>query len=347
MLTATVKRDTGRATPAAMMWTWWLLAALGVTAHPALAAEEAASARAWLDKIVDAALHLSYKGTFIYRRDDQLVAMRIIHVADGRSERERLTALSGRQREIIRDADGTVCILPEQKQVKLNNVGLNKHFPPRPLQNLTEIEKYYRFALVAGKDRIAGRTARMVVIEPRDRYRYGYRIWIDEGSGLLLQSDLVDENGNAVEQVMFTELNIVTNVTPAMSSAVVVTDEMRKAMAKKSAAPKATNATLSWSVTQAPAGFKLAEQYRHRSRAGAPVEHGVLTDGMASVSVFVEPLEDAQQSFEGVSHMGAVSAFGAVRNDRQLTVVGEVPVGTVQLIGRAIVFRDAGVVVDK
>lgn len=343
MLTATVKRYTGRAAPAAMIWTWWLLAALGVAPHPALAAEEAASARAWLDKIVDAALQLSYEGTFIYRRDDQLVAMRIIHVADGRSERERLTSLSGRQREIIRDADGTVCILPEQKQVKLNNVGLNKHFPPRPLQNLAEIEKYYRFAL-AGKDRIAGRTARMVVIEPRDRYRYGYRIWIDEGSGLLLQSDLVDENGNAVEQVMFTELNIVTHVTPAMASAVVVTDEMRKAMAK-STAQKATtpaNATLSWSVTQAPAGFKLAEQYRHRSRAGASVEHGVLTDGMASVSVFVEPLEDAQQSFEGVSHMGAVSAFGAVKNDRQLTVVGEVPVGAVQLIGRGIVFRDAG-----
>jgi len=344
VLTAAVVRDSGKvASAAAMMWMWGLLAVLGVMANPALAAEEAATARTWLDKIVTAALNLSYEGTFIYRRDDQLVAMRIIHVADGESERERLIALSGRQREIIRDADGMVCILPEQKQVKLNNVGLNKPFPPRPLENLAGLEKYYRFA-VAGSDRIAGRTARMVVIEPRDRYRYGYRIWVDEGSGLLLQSDLVDENGNAVEQVMFTDLDIVTNVTPAMASAVVISEDMRKAMAKKAAPRPATpaNAALSWSVTQAPAGFKLAEQYRHHSRAGAVVEHGVLTDGMASVSVFVEPLENTQQPFEGVSHMGAVSAFGAVVNDRQLTVVGEVPVGTVQLIGRAITFPNSG-----
>lgn len=343
MLTAAVVRDSGRGTPAAMMWTWWLLAVLGLMAHPAFAAEEVATARTWLDKIVTAALHLSYEGTFIYRRDDQLVAMRIIHVADGESERERLIALSGRQREIIRDADGMVCILPEQKQVKLNSVGLNKHFPPRPLQNLAELEKYYQFA-VGASDRIAGRAARMVIIEPRDRYRYGYRIWVDEGSGLLLQSDLVDENGNAVEQVMFTDLNIVTNVTPAMASAVVISDDLRKAMEKKSAQRSAAsaNTALSWSVTQAPAGFKLAEQYRHRSRTGALVEHGVFTDGMASVSVFVEPLENTQQPFRGVSHMGAVSAFGAVKNDRQLTVVGEVPVGTVQLIGRAIVFQNAG-----
>lgn len=325
--------------PAATVWMWSLLALLGVMTSPARAADEASVARAWLEKIVTAALNLSYEGTFIYRRDDQLVAMRVIHVADGQTERERLIALSGRQREIIRDADGTVCVLPEQKQIQLNNVGIDKPFPPRALANAASLEKYYRFS-VGGTERIAGRKARMVVIEPRDRYRYGYRIWVDEASGLLLQSDLVDENGAAVEQVMFTQLDIVNKVTPSMAAAVVITDDMRKAMAK-SAPPRqliSSNASLSWNIAQAPAGFKLAEQYRHRARDGALLEHGVLTDGMASVSVFVEPLENVQESFEGVSHMGPVSAFGAVVNQRQLTVVGEVPVGTVQLIGRAIAF---------
>lgn len=331
----------GRRTPAAAVWMWSLLTLLGVMTHSAQAADEGSgAARAWLEKIVTAALNLSYEGTFIYRRDDQLVAMRVIHVADGQTERERLIALSGRQREIIRDADGTVCILPEQKQVRLNNVGLSKSFPPRSVENIAGLEKYYRFS-VGDAERIAGRKARMVVIEPRDRYRYGYRIWVDEASGLLLQSDLVDENGIAVEQVMFTELDIVNKVTPAMAAAVVITDEMRKSMAKSSSARplNSPSAALSWRVGQTPAGFKLAERYRHRTRGGALLEHGVLTDGMASVSVFVEPLDAAQPPFEGVSQMGAVSAFGAVMNERQLTVVGEVPVGTVQLIGRAISFE--------
>src|SRR3569623_731872 len=341
-MVADVRDDSWRKKPAAVVWMWGVLALLGVMTKPAQAGEGGLDARAWMDKVVTAALQLNYEGTFVYRRDDQLVAMRIIHVADGQKERERLIALRGRPREVIRDADGTVCILPEQKQVRMS-VGLNKHFPPRALDNAAVLEKYYRFT-VGGADRIAGRSERMVEIEPRDRYRYGNRNWVDEGSGLLLQSDLVDENGNAVEQVMFTDLDIVTNVTPAMASAVVISDDMRKSMAKKAAPRPATptNAALSWSVTQAPAGFKLAEQYRHHSRAGAVVEHGVLTDGMASVSVFVEPLEISQQPFEGVSHLGAVSAFGAVVNDRQLTVVGEVPVGTVQLIGRAITFPNSG-----
>lgn len=336
-MVADVRDDFWRNKPAAVMWMWGVLALLGLMTKPAQAGDGGLDARAWMDKVVTAALQLNYEGTFIYRRDDQLVAMRIIHVADGQKERERLIALSGRPREIIRDADGTVCILPEQKQVRMS-VGLNKHFPPRALDNPAVLEKYYRFT-VGGADRIAGRSARMVVIEPRDRYRYGYRIWIDEGSGLLLQSDLVDENGNAVEQVMFTDINLVTSVTPAMAQAVVITDDMRKAMAKSTAPqPVPSKGGLSWSVARAPAGFKLAEQYRHRNRAGALMEHGVLTDGMASVSVFVEPLEAGQQAFEGVSHMGAVSAFGAVVNARQLTVVGEVPVGTVQQIGRSITF---------
>src|SRR3569623_1227135 len=312
-MVADVRDDSRRKKPAAVVWMWGVLALLGVMTKPAQAGDGGLDARAWMDKVVTAALQLNYEGTFIYRRDDQLVAMRIIHVADGQKERERLTALSGRPREIIRDADGTVCILPEQIQVRMS-VGLSKHFPPRALDNAAVLEKYYRFK-VGGADRIDG------------------------GSGPLLQSDLVDENGNAVEQVMCTDINLVTAVTPAMAQAVVITDDMRKAMAKSTPPQSVPSKTgLSWSVARAPAGFTLAEQYRHRNRAGALMEHGVLTDGMASVSVFVEPLDAGQQAFEGVSHMGAVSAFGAVVNARQLTVVGEVPVGTVQQIGRSITF---------
>lgn len=320
----------------------WLFSLLlfGLSVGAARAAGEL-DAKAWLNRIVSAAMNRSYEGTFVYRRDDQLVAMRIVHVADGESERERLTALNGREREIIRDSDGVVCILPEQKQVTLSRAGVGKHFSPKFLENLTELEKNYRFSL-GDSDRIAGRLGRMVIIEPRDAFRYGYRIWVDEETGLLLQSDLVDEKGNAVEQVMFTSLNLVPKVPPAMAASVVITEEMRKQM--KSSAPKAraqANAALSWSIAQAPSGFTLAEHYTHSAEEGVWVEHGVLSDGMATVSVFVEPLGSAQP-FVGVSHMGAVSAFGAVIDKRQLTVVGEVPIATVKSIGKAITFNQGG-----
>lgn len=313
----------------------------GVMAGAARAADSELDAKGWLNRVVSASVNRSYEGTFVYRRNDQLVAMRITHVADGNNERERLVALNGRQREIIRDSDGVVCILPEQKQVTLSRSGLGKHFSPKFLENVAKLEKHYRFSL-GDSDRIAGRPARMVVIEPRDTFRYGYRIWVDEETGLLLQSDLVNEDGNAVEQVMFTWINLVHKVSPAMAASVVVTEEMRKQM--KAAAPQTqaqANANLSWSIGQAPSGFALAERYVHRTDPGLIVEHGVLSDGMATVSVFVEPV-GKEEPFEGVSHMGAVSAFGAVLNNRQLTVVGEVPLATVQMIGKSISFQNSG-----
>src|SRR3569623_204899 len=178
-MVADVRDDSRRKKPAAVVWMWGVLALLGVMTKPAQAGDGGLAARAWMDKVVTAALQLNYEGTFIYRRDDLLVSMRIIHVADGQKERDRLTALSGRPREIIRDADGTVCILPEQKQVRMS-VGLNKHFPPRALDNAAVLEKYYRFTvggavqnrLVVERGACAGRfQARRAIPPPQPRGR--------------------------------------------------------------------------------------------------------------------------------------------------------------------------------
>src|SRR3569833_716495 len=109
-MVADVRDDSWRKKPAAVVWMRGGLALLGVMTKPAQAGEGGLDARAWMDKVVTAALQLNYKGTFVYRRDDQLVAMRIIHVADGQKKQKHQKAQNNRPREIIRDADGTVCI---------------------------------------------------------------------------------------------------------------------------------------------------------------------------------------------------------------------------------------------
>lgn len=320
-----------------------VLSVLGAFAEQARAAtppQSANEARVWLGKITSSEKSVSYEGNFIFRRDDQLVTMHLIHVVDQAGERERLSSLSGVHREFFRSKEGVVCLTPSQNQNSFNREILRGNFPAQLGSNTQDLEKNYRLVM-GDRDRIAGRKARMIVIVPKDNYRYGYRIWVDEVTGLLLQSDLVNERGNAIEQFMFTMLKVVDKPTPQMIQAVTMSDKMRQAL-KTSKLDAMSNADTPWQISSMPKGFSLVERYQHKHGKWGPVEQLVLTDGMTTVSVFVEQLGDNAKPFNGVSHMGAVNAYGTVVNDHQLTVVGEVPLETVQLIGKSLRLSVAG-----
>jgi sigma-E factor negative regulatory protein RseB len=327
-----------------LICTFVLFAIFGLFTEQAIAGDQNEShseAKAWLDKIALADKSVNYEGNFIFRRDDQLVTMHVVHVVDEAGERERLSSLSGVQREFFRGKEGIVCLSASPKQHNpLNREILRGNFPTQLGRNLQDIQKNYRLIL-GDTDRIAGRNARMIIIAPKDYYRYGYRIWVDEKTGLLLQSDLVNERGSAVEQFMFTMLNVVDNPSPKMIQAVTMSDKMRQAL--KTSKPDAISAANShWQIISMPDGFSLVERYQHSHGKWGPVNQLVLSDGMATVSVFVEQLGENAKPFNGVTHMGAVNAYGTVVNDHQLTIVGEVPLATVQLIGKSLRLSVAG-----
>jgi len=326
------------------LWACAVLAVLGLCAEQAQAVDAGKSvndAKTWLNKIASSERNISYQGTFIFRRDDQLVTMHLVHVVDQSGERERLSSLSGVQREFFRSKEGVVFFSPGQQHSSFNKEILRRNFPSQLEGNTKDLVKNYRLIL-GESDRIAGRAARMVVIEPKDNYRYGYRIWVDDKTGLLLQSDLVNEHGNAVEQFMFTTLNVVDKPTPQMIQAVTMSEKMRQALKSSTPDTMATAADGQWQVMRMPSGFSLVERYQHSHGKWGPVDQLVLTDGMATVSVFVEQLGEHAKPFNGVSHVGAVNAYGTVVNDHQLTVVGEVPLATVRLIGNSLRLTVAG-----
>ena len=328
------------------MWacTFVLFAVFGLFTEQAMAGDQngtVSEAKAWLDKIAVADKSVNYEGNFIFRRDDQLVTMHVVHVVDQSGERERLTSLSGVRREFFRGKEGVVCLTASPKlHNPLNREIMRGNFPTQLGRNIQDIQKNYRL-IMGDTDRIAGRSARMIIIAPKDNYRYGYRIWVDEKTGLLLQSDLVNERGSAVEQFMYTMLNVVNNPTPRMIQAVTMSDKMRQAL--KTSKPDAISAAgPHWQIVSMPNGFSLVDRYQHSHGKWGPVNQLVLSDGMATVSVFVEQLGKDARPFNGVTHMGAVNAYGAVVNDHQLTVVGEVPLATVKLIGKSLRLSVAG-----
>src|SRR3990172_9119569 len=165
----------------------------------------------WLERMGAAMSQMSYQGTFVYVREDNVESMRITHVVDAQGLHERLVSVSGTPREIIRDAQGVRWTSGEDRTV-LANFGANRTlFPELPIEDSQHASLSYQFRL-ANEYRIAGHSGRRVDIVPKDKYRYGYSLWLEIQSNLLLQWELTDSRGQTLAKLMFTELKMGSEV---------------------------------------------------------------------------------------------------------------------------------------
>lgn len=319
------------------MWlspTRLLSAVLLVTTSSALAAraDAEADAQAWLERMAQAVRSLTYEGVFVYRYRGNMESMRILHRVHQGAEEERLFALTGSPREVIRSGNQVTCVLPDA-----GSVVVDRHRSRNPLVELAPMDvpalrQSYQFE-VAGDGRVAGRDAVRIAIHPVDEYRYGYRLWVDRSSGLLLRADLVGSAGETVEQLMFTELHVRDSLPEAAFRRHV--DGEGFTWLRDDAEPLPATGESRWEVAVLPPGFRLKGREWRGSEGGHVAEHHLYTDGLATVSVYIEPAE-ADGGFTGMSSVGAVNAFGRRINGHQAVVVGEVPAATVRMIGRGI-----------
>ncbi len=275
-------------------------------------------ARQLLERMSSALQELSYQGVFVYRRDEDLSAMRVTHIAHKEGEQEVLVTLTGQEREIVRNSR------------RFGSLASSSSMNQLAAGRLAGIENHYQLD-VLGLDRAAGRYAKLVVVMPRDQYRYGYRLWIDRETGLLLKSDLLDSDRRVLEQVMFTSLELLDEPQPAPMGGPGLSEQ------DVTMDVQTTRESASWEVADLPGGFQLANLRPADAKGGA--EHMVFTDGLASVSVFVESAGEDENAFVGVSRMGAVNAFGNVISGHQVTVVGEVPEAAVRRIGLSLRYK--------
>lgn len=297
-------------------------------------ADEVAS---WFERMVQAAHQLNYTGTFVYQQGNTLQTMHIVHAVDKDGEHERLVSLSGPAREVIREHDKVTCILPKEGPMVVEHAGPPRPFPRIPPDNLDKLRRYYDIR-VLGSERIAGMKARKISIVPRDEYRYGQNIWLAEDNGLLLRTEVVNEKGHMVEQVMFTSLELKDKIPPAMLES--QTDNPAKIieLPRQKPQPKTpTDTQVHWQVTDLPPGFNQdMERQHYLPHKSQPVEHHLYSDGLASVSVFVESEDSDDKGFVGSSRMGGVNAYGRRIDDHLVTVVGEVPLVTVKRMAESI-----------
>lgn len=313
-----------------------LLIAIILAAPSVVHAEEA---ELWLGKMYEAVHTLNYSGTYVHINQDQIETMQIVHGVDENGERERLLSLNGEAREILRDSEKVVCILPADRSVIVGKHKAGSGLPALVPDNIAQLKPLYHIELI-GKDRIAGYSTVILSVHPKDKMRYGYRIWLEEESGMVLRSDILENNGKVMQQMMFTDISLQSPVSLAMLEATVPHDKFRIIKDDSGHGAGQDVAESHWSFAGMPKGFKVTSKTKkHMPMNKDEVEHIVLSDGLASISVYIERSVGKGQSLDGPSKMGGINVFGRKIGEHRITVMGEVPKETVREVANSVLYQ--------
>jgi sigma-E factor negative regulatory protein RseB len=309
----------------------WVAAGAAATA---LAADDAAG---WLERMNRALTTRNYDGTFSHWHGGTVEMLRIIHrVQDGRVA-ERLVSLDGSGREFIRTGSSLTCYLPDKRLVVVEQRASSERLVGFPeVDNQTA--SFYDIRDTA-RTRLNRRNTHVITVSPRDEFRYGYRLWIDDGTAMPLKTQLCDAHGHVIEQIVFANLKLPARIPDSAFRPDLSTDGFQWLRSDAALPPAPASGSVMWNVLKLPPGFRMmTRQAQMLPGAAGPVDHLVFSDGLASVSVFVE-----SQSHTGAgsadqppvvqsARVGSSSAFSTVIDGHKVTAVGEVPPVTVRFI---------------
>lgn len=311
--------------------------ALGLAAAPAFAE----SGQEWLARMGAALNNSSYVGEFVSESADRTERLSITHrVRDGVVS-ERLVSLTGRGRELVRENDEVVVYLPDQKLAIIERRSGRSDLMGALPQFEGRVASWYKVDWV-GRETLDdfGPTA-VVAVRPLDGYRFGYRLWIDVDSHMPVRSDLADGSGRVIERLRFTRLEFDDNIPDSAFEPAVDRSKLR--WVRQS--PQSDDEAPAWRAAQVPPGFRLSVSgMQALTGNGVPVNHLVYSDGLATVSVFIQAPAPGKRPMQGTTRSGVASAFTTVVDGHQVTAVGEVPPRTLKYIATGL--RPVGIPPD-
>lgn len=317
----------------------WARTALAVGCLlPALATAQAqgqVDAKARLARLHQAALQQNYQGTMVFSAAGVLSSSRVAHYAVGEQSYEVIEALDGRQQKIVRHNEHVYTMWPQsnvavvEKRERLGSRG--------SLLQTVETRALEQYELrVEGRERIAGREAEVILLQPRDVWRYAQRLWADLASGLMLRSDVLGAEQQVLESTAFSLIEIGIKPQPeAVTQPIQRIGSFRVLRARHEQAQLEAEG---WSLTRPLPGFTQSScvrrplEARPDGAAQAP-EHmvqAVFSDGLAQVSLFIERFDPARHRKEIQATLGATSTVMQRRGDHWLTAMGDVPPGTLR-----------------
>jgi sigma-E factor negative regulatory protein RseB len=319
----------------------WLAIAFSAPAWSQQPSQSAGAAppsqvRGWLLRIHEAASRRNFQGTFVVSGGGGVASARIAHFWDGPNQYERIESLDGRLRKVFRHNDVVHTLWPSSQVAMIEQRGQISSFPALLQAGDDGISDWYEVR-DEGVDRVAGHEANVLAVKARDAHRYGYRLWADRSSGLLLRADVLGEGGSVLETSAFSEVTIGIRAQPDS-----VLSAMRKLDGYRIVRPVLTPTRLDaegWVVRQVAPGFRpvscVSRQIDAPGEAGnepsPPVIQTIYSDGLTYVSVFIEPFRADRHARPTFATMGATATLAKRNGDWWVTVVGDTPPDTLKL----------------
>ncbi len=294
---------------------------------PGASAEDIAP-RDWLNKMASAVQTTNYEGTVIRLQNGKVEALKVAHMISDGVIREKVLVQEGNGLEIIRNGNEVHCILPDKKSVLVEEWNdQNTLFSTLPASDIRFGNEYD--VSIVRHGRVAGRQAILLAIRPHDSYRFGHRIWLDIATGFPLQTTLIDDAGDAIEQVKFADISLDKEIHASALAPSISTENFRWITQPRRNVTAAVESP--WSATDLPNGFRVVSVHEEElSGREVPVVHILYSDGLANVSVFIEPA--SINKIARRSRVGSSNSFSVETDGYQITAVGEVPAATVEKI---------------
>lgn len=299
---------------------------------PAKAESEDRSAPAeWLRSMSRALSEIDYEGTVIRRQNGKAEALKVVHkVIDG-IVHERLVTQEGNGLEIVRVGDEAHCILPDRKSVLIerwdDHSALFSALPGGDIR----FGAHYDLSVVR-EERVAGRAAVLIAVRPHDQFRFGHRLWLDRETAFPLRTELVNHNGELIEEIKFADIRLGDLVSREALKPSLSLDDFTWYAEPARTPPVPAEA--GWGSNDLPSGFQVmsmtVEQFPGNA---APVTHIIYGDGLASVSVFVSI--NSEETVASEARVGSASSYSTVHEEFRITAVGEVPEETLKRIANS------------
>ena len=285
------------------------------------------SGHQWLKNVSDAMKLQSYNGTVIFMKHGQIDSMKYAHTVEQGIEHEKLTSLNSPLREVTRNSSEINCLYKETSQ----NVKTHQPFDRSFILNLPldtqKLENQYLFA-VADQEMIALRPTQVIAVLPKDNLRYARKIWVDTASQLPLKIEVYDVDGKILEQVLFTEINVTQS--ESQSNGTLNEHEQHQHAVQPDTFELSPYLIKNW-----PPGFeKVFYVQNDMQQSKKSVHHLLMSDGFSSISVYFEA--KGAKGLEGSKKLGPVNSYSKVIGDLQVTVLGEVPAKTVEIVAEGV-----------
>ena len=328
--------------PLALAWTVLAHAAPACGQPMPAASAPQSDVRSWLLRIHDAAGRRNFQGTFVVSGGGYVASARISHFCEGPNQYEQIESLDGKQRKVYRYNEVVHTVWPASHIAMIEQRGMLSSFPALLQAGDDGIGEWYEVR-AEGSDRVAGHDADVLAVRARDPLRYGYRLWADHASGLLLRAEVIGEKGDVLETSAFSE--VVIGVRPQPET---VLQAMRRLDGYRVVRPLLTPTRLEtegWTMRQLAPGFRQVSCVSRQidppgeassTPASPPVLQSIYSDGLTYVSVFIEPFRPERHTRPFLAAFGATSTLALRQGDWWVTVVGDTPPATLKMFAAAL-----------